>query len=274
MGHRDEGERIMNDDPAALAFIGFPFRLRPVRWLVGRLARMLTRYGRGGDRETLTLSDRDERLIAAVATANPRTVVVLVGGSAIRTGRWRDRVPAVLLAWYPGMEGGRAVADVLTGAEEPGGRLPFAIPADPAHLPFFDAEATEISYDAWWGQRKLDRDCTPAEYPFGFGLGYTTFEIKLVEQHQTTATVRVVNSGARAGATVVQLYATDRDAPRPVHHLVGFRRVELAAGAEATVEVDLDLTPTRQRDPATRIWSPRPGRWDVVAAPHSPGSLA
>ena len=117
------------------------------------------------------------------------------------------------MAWYPGMEGGRAVADVLLGVEEPGGRLPFAIPTDAWHLPYFDAEAKHIVYDAWWGQRQLDRDGHPAAFPFGHGLGYSTFTFQLVHhlagQTAGTATVRVHNTGDRAGATVVQVYAFD-----------------------------------------------------------------
>ncbi|WP_203788298.1 glycoside hydrolase family 3 C-terminal domain-containing protein [Paractinoplanes rishiriensis] len=261
MSHNDEGERIMNED---LSFLGFPLNTRPGRWLVGRLMRVLTRFGRGGDRVRLTLSPRDEELIATVAAAHPRTIVVLIGGSAILMEAWRTKVPAILMAWYPGMEGGRAVADVLTGAEEPGGRLPFAIPTSAGHLPFFDAAADRIEYDAWWGQRKLDRDGHPAAYPFGFGLGYTTFDMSLVSVHGAVATVDVANTGGRPGSTVVQVYAVGE-----VPQLVGFRRVALDAGAATTVDVDLDLTPTLFRDPGTRTWHPRPGSPRFVAAPHS-----
>ncbi|WP_204082563.1 beta-glucosidase [Asanoa ishikariensis] len=269
MGPTDEGERITNDDPASLAFLGFPFTLRPVQRLASWLARRVTRFGPGGDRTRLTLHPHDEGLIAAVTDANPRTVVVVIGGSAIIMEAWRSRVAAILLAWYPGMEGGRAIADILTGAAEPGGRLPVAIPRDAAHLPFFDASARRIRYDAWWGQRKLDRDGHRAAYPFGFGLGYSTFTMTLVGGRR----VRVTNTGDRAGSTVAQVYAFDADADRPVPVLVGFARVALDAGATAEVDVDLDLTPTRQRDPATRTWSQRPGRWQVVAAAHHPDVL-
>ncbi|MDG4826342.1 glycoside hydrolase family 3 C-terminal domain-containing protein [Asanoa sp. WMMD1127] len=273
MGPADEGERITNDDPASFAFLGFPFTLRPVQRLAARLARRATRFGPGGDRTSLTLHGADEALIAAVAAANPRTVVVVIGGSAILMESWRSRVPAILLAWYPGMAGGAAIADILTGAAEPGGRLPFAVPTDADHLPFFDRDAKTIRYDAWWGQRKLDRDGRRAAYPFGFGLGYTTFEIALREVSDV-AGVRVTNTGGRAGSTVVQLYAFDADAERPVPQLIGFQRVALDPGAVTDVEVALDLTPTRRRDPATRTWSRRPGRWRVVAAAHHPDSFA
>ena len=99
----------------------------------------------------------DEDLIRAVAAANLRTavVVVVIGGSAILLDAWRDKVPGILVGWYPGMEGGRALADVLTGAAEPGGRLPVAIPRLAEHLPFFDTDSPKVVYDAWWGQRKL-----------------------------------------------------------------------------------------------------------------------
>ncbi|MEV4617713.1 glycoside hydrolase family 3 C-terminal domain-containing protein [Asanoa sp. NPDC049573] len=266
MGPADEGERITNDNPDAFAFLGFPFTLRPVRRLAALVARWgAARLSPGGDRRSLTLHREDEELITAVAAANPRTVVVVIGGSAIIMTAWQHRVPAILLAWYPGMAGGRAIGDILTGAAEPGGRLPVAIPTHADHLPSFDPDARRIEYDAWWGQRKLDRDGHRAAYPFGFGLGYTTFALTLLSHLDDVATVRVRNTGARAGSTVVQIYAVAEAVPR----LVGFRRVALAPDEEADVDVALDLTPTRERDPATRAWSRRPGHWHLVAAEHS-----
>jgi beta-glucosidase len=273
MNHDDEGERVENDD-IDLSILGFPFTLAPVRWLLSKMPRKNTsQFGRGGDRESLGLHPADERLIAAITAANPRTTVVLIGGSAIIVEAWREKVPAILHAWYPGMEGGRALADVLTGTVEPGGRLPVAIPTDAAHLPFFDSEARTIVYDAWWGQRKLDRDGHAAAFPFGFGLGYTTFEQELLSHSPSSASVRVRNTGLRAGSTVVQVYAVDTAATRPVPQLVGFTRVALNAGGEATVEVELDLTPTRERDPESKTWSTRPGTWALVAALHSPSEF-
>jgi beta-glucosidase len=277
MDHDDEGERVENDD-IDLSILGFPFNLAPVRWLIKHMpVKNKSQFGRGGDRESLTLHPADEQLITAVAQANPRTTVVLVGGSAIIVEAWRQSVPAIVHAWYAGMEGGRALADVLTGEVEPGGRLPVAVPTDEAHLPFFDAEARTITYDAWWGQRKLDRDGHAAAFPFGFGLGYTTFEMELLEHTSSdeagTARAVVRNTGDRSGSTVVQVYAVDTAAEHVVPQLVGFQRVELEAGAGTTVEVDLDLGPTRQRDPRTRTWSRRPGSWAIVAAPHTPSVI-
>jgi beta-glucosidase len=276
MDFDDEGERVENDD-VNLDVFGFPFTFGPFKWLMSVFARNRSHFGRGGDRDALTLHAADEQLIAAVSEVNPRTAVVLIGGSAIIVEAWRERVPAILHAWYPGMEGGHAVADVLTGVAEPGGRLPVAVPTDPAHLPFFDAEARSIVYDASWGQRKLDQDGHAAAFPFGFGLGYTTFEHQLVghtaSETDGTARVRVTNTGATRGSTVVQVYAADSSAARVVPQLVGFTRVGLDSGQSTTVEVELDLTPTRQRDPETRTWSRRPGSWMIVAAQHSPSEI-
>lgn len=271
----DEGERILPPDGESLGLLGFPFNLRPLRWLMSKLpAANGGKFVGGGDRASLRLREEDEELVRAVAAGNPRTVVVVIGGSAILMENWREKVPAIVMAWYPGMEGGRAVADVLLGVEEPGGRLPFAIPTDAWHLPYFDAEAKHIVYDAWWGQRQLDRDGHPAAFPFGHGLGYSTFTFQLVHhlagQTAGTAKVRVHSTGDRAGATVVQVYAFDEEAPRPVFQLLGFQRVALAAGAQADVEVELDLTPIRQRDPESRTWSPRPGSWQIVTAAAAP----
>jgi beta-glucosidase len=273
LGADDEGERIMNTDPGALKVLGFPFNSRLVGWLAGKF--VTSRMGKGGDRASLSLTSHDELLIAAVAQRNPRTVVVLIGGSAITMERWRGRVPTILLAWYPGMEGGRAIADVLLGHEEPGGRLPLAIPANELDLPFFDSEAKQIIYDAWWGQRKLDRDGAPTAFRFGHGLSYTAFDVTLTEHHLDddtgTALAHVRNTGERAGATVAQVYAWDADAERAVPQLIGFRRVELDPGATADVVIDLDLGPVRQRDPETRRWSGRPGSWQLAVDQVSPG---
>jgi beta-glucosidase len=164
---------------------------------------------------------------------------------------------------------------VLLGHEEPGGRLPLAIPANELDLPFFDSEAKQITYDAWWGQRKLDRDGAPTAFRFGHGLGYTAFDVTLTEHHLNddtgTALAHVRNTGERAGATVAQVYAWDADAERAVPQLIGFRRVELDPGATADVVIDLDLGPVRQRDPETRRWSGRPGSWQLTVDQVSPG---
>ncbi len=274
----DEGERMFAEGGPGLHMLGFPFSVRPVRHVLDKItataARLLGQFGSAGDRTSLTLQTEDESLIKAVAAANPRTVVVLIGGSAIVMETWRDKVPAILMGWYPGMEGGHALADVLTGAADPGGRLPVAIPRQAEHLPPFDSHAATVVYDAWWGQRKLDRDGNTAAFPFGFGLGYTTFEMTLLDhtlgEADGTATARVTNTGTRTGSTVVQIYAANSDSPRPVPQLVGFRRVELAAGESTTVDVRLDLTPIRERDIHTGTWSARAGAWRISAAPHSP----
>jgi beta-glucosidase len=281
LGANDEGERILAEDGPGPELFGFPFTLRPVRYVLNKITvkagQLFSQFGRGGDRMTLGLHSEDEDVIRTVAAANPRTVVVVIGGSAILMDSWRDNVPGILMGWYPGMEGGRALADVLTGAAEPGGRLPVAIPRRAEHLPFFDASAPRVVYDAWWGQRKLDRDGNTAAFPFGFGLGYTTFEMRLLGHRagevDGVATVHVTNTGSRTGSTVVQMYAFDSDLPRPVPQLVGFTRVGLAAGENSTADVRLDLNPTREREPRTGTWSRRGGTWRIVAAPHSPDTF-
>ena len=105
----------------------------------------------------------------------------MVAAGAVLTESWRARVPALLMMWYAGMEGGHALADVLTGAHNPSGRLPFSVPTAEEHLPFFDRDATAITYDRFHGQRLLDKLGVRAAFPHGFGLSYTTFEIRHVE---------------------------------------------------------------------------------------------
>ncbi|MFE3985921.1 beta-glucosidase [Nocardia tengchongensis] len=199
----------------------------------------------GFDRTTLRLPGRQDELVAAVAAANPRTVVVVNSGSPVEMP-WRDDVAAVLLTWFPGQEFGSALADVLTGTAEPGGRLPTTWPKtiddvpvlntkpEPDHaLPY--SEGIHIGYRAW-----LKSGVAPA-YPFGHGLGYTTWELDELTVSGRTATVTVRNTGARAGRQVVQAYLSRPDSAvdRPVHWLAGFAVVEAGAGESVTATVEL-----------------------------------
>ena len=122
-------------------------------------------FSTGGDRSALTLHPDDEALIAAVAAANPATVVAIISGSAVVMERWRHQVPAIVQLWYSGMEGGHALADVLLGDVDASGRLPCTIPADEAHLPPFDKDADHVVYDGWHGYWRLARDGNDRRLP-------------------------------------------------------------------------------------------------------------
>lgn len=238
--------------------------------------------GMGGDRSSLRLRPIDESIIAAVAAANPRTVVSIVAAGAVVTEAWRHRVPAVLLQWYAGMEGGHALADVLSGRQDPSGRLPFSIPTSEAHLPPFDRDATSVTYDRFHGQRLLDRLGVEAAFPHGFGLSYTTFAIADATVTGTgsdglTVSVTVRNEGDRDGRHVVQVYGRrGTGAYAGELLLAGFGVVEVVAGGTATVEVDVSLTALAEWDPtARRRVVPEPG--DVVleigAHAHDPTAI-
>ena len=205
----------------------------------------------GGDRRSLRLRPIDADIIRATAAANPRTVVVIVTAGAVITEEWRDEVPAVLISWYNGSEGGTAVADVLLGDHDATGRLPYSIPTDEAHLPLFDIDATAITYDRWHGQRLLDRDGNDPAFPLGFGLSYTTFSIDqvtvtpVIDEH-FDATVTVSNTGHRDGRHIVQLYAVIDAHDFPHRVLVGFTPVWLEAGETTTITIQGSTRPTNR----------------------------
>jgi beta-glucosidase len=195
----------------------------------------------GGDRRSLGLRDDDVALIEAACAQSDRVVVCVIAGSAV-TMPWLDRTAATLITWYPGMEGGHALADVLVGREEPGGRLPFAVPSDESRLVHFDPDATRETYGLLHGQWKLDAEGHPAHLPFGFGLGYTRFELGSASVEAgapPVVRVRASNTGEREGETVVQVYAS----------VPGFRRIRAQAGGDATVSVPLDLRQLAVRTP-------------------------
>lgn len=251
----DEGESLVGMDAAAMRLLGGVARFRPVAAALAGLLRWgVARQGWGGDRRDLRLHAGDVALVRAVARANPRTVVVVVAGGTVVLDPWEQDVAAVLLAWYPGMEGGRAVADVLLGDHEPTGRLPFALPHRRADLPVLDWRARRVVYGRWWGQRKLDRDGVAAAHPFGSGLGYTTFvinglQVGPVVGERFPAVVALANTGARAGRHVVQVYAHLPGAggpDGPVRALLGFAVVRAGPGEVVTARVDCTTRPLQR----------------------------
>lgn len=236
---KDEGEAFVETDADMMGHLALPIRTRLGRRVLSRVARLIGRvfHDGGSDRTSLRLHDHDEALLNTVAGANAKTVAVVLAGGAVLCDRWDRHVGALLLAWYPGMEGGHAIADVLSGKESPAGRLPVSIPRDEADLPYFERTARSIAYDRWWGQRRLDRDGREAAYPFGFGLGYTTFSLSDPKREaDDRVRVTVTNTGERPGRTVVQLYELADEHPKRV--LAGFVAVSLAPGAKKDVRIE------------------------------------
>ena len=232
----------------------------------------------GGDRVSLRLHADEVTLIRAVAAVNPRTVVALVAGSAVVISEWDDAVPAVVQSWYPGMEGGHGLADVLLGRVDATGRLPFSVPADEADLPVFDAGADAFTYDGWHGYWHLARQGSIPAYPFGFGLSYTTFVVEGVTASVdgtilgVSASVR--NTGGRRGSDVVQVFARRRQSSRP-ERLVGFARTEVAPGESTAITVTIPIAALAERDTGSHAMVVRPGPYDLRIARHAndPGTV-
>ncbi|MEV6047146.1 beta-glucosidase family protein [Streptomyces xanthochromogenes] len=216
----------------------------------------------GFDRRDLRLPGRQDDLVRAVAAVNPRTVVVVNSGSPVELP-WREEVAAVLLSWFPGQEGGAALADVLLGHAEPGGRLPTTWPAGLADAPVTEVRPTDgqLPYEEglFIGYRGYDRAGVAPAYPFGHGLGYTGWEYESLEVTPAQAKVRVRNTGTREGRETVQIYlAPVADAvERPVRWLAGFASVAAAAGESVEVEIPL-------RGRAFEVWDEEAGAWTFV----------
>ncbi|MGD0993158.1 MAG: glycoside hydrolase family 3 C-terminal domain-containing protein, partial [Gemmatimonadales bacterium] len=195
----------------------------------------------GGDRTSLDLPAAQERLLERVAQMGKPTVLVLLNGSALAVAWAEEHVPAILDAWYPGQAGGTAIANVLFGDYNPGGRLPVTFYKSVNDLPAFDDyRMTGRTYRYFEG--------TPL-YPFGYGLSYTTFAYDALRtsagalrgNDTLTVSVDVRNTGSRAGDEVVQLYVRHLGSavPRPKRELRGFRRITLQPGERRTVEFRL-----------------------------------
>jgi beta-glucosidase len=214
----------------------------------------------GGDRISLRLDDEDRKLIQEIGPVNKNSVVVLIGGSAIIVEEWKNSVNSIIHAFYPGMEGGTAVAKVLFGDVNPGGKLPFSVAADESHYPPFDRLANEVTYDRYHGYIRLDHEDRKAAFPFGFGLSYTTFTqdsaLVRVNDDDIEVSVNVTNTGHRTGDQVVQLYVGfDNSAVEREHKLLkGFMRVTLSPGETRTVKITCPFEKLMWYNPESKRW--------------------
>jgi len=228
------------------------------------------RVTRGGDRTSLALPPAHEAMIHAALAANPRVAVSLVAGSAVVTESWRHQVPALLQSFYGGMEGGRALADVLFGAVNPSGKLPFTVPADEADLPYFDKDADDIEYGPLHGYTLFDMTGAEAAFPFGSGLSYTRFGYRALKavrrDDRIDVTVAVTNLGGRAGEEVVQLYVgfPGEIVQRPAKLLRGFQRVALAPGETKIARFAVPMHDLRWWNPGLRGWVLEPGQHRIL----------
>jgi beta-glucosidase len=242
----------------------------------------------GEDRWGIDLPGRQDELVSVVARANPRTVVVLQTGGPVRMP-WLAEVPAVLQAWFPGQEAGHAIADVLLGQAEPGGRLPQTFPRgledDPTHPLTPDVQypgaGGKVLYreGLFTGYRHVDRAGTQPLFPFGFGLGYSSFELSglvvspasLGPGETLAVALTVANTGSRAGSTVVQVYVRDLEASldRPDKELKAFAKLHLEPGQAQAVQLTLDMRSLAYFDDVQQAWVAEPGEFELLVGQSS-----
>jgi beta-glucosidase len=236
----------------------------------------------GADRP-YNLSAAQSKLIDSVASVNKQTVVVMEAGGNIAMKTWIDSVPALVDAWYPGRAGGRALAEVLFGETNPSGHLPDTFekdwPDSPAFGNYPGTDHVDYAEGIYVGYRWYDKKKIEPRFPFGYGLSYTSFEIKNLKLAPgtdlnafVTATVDVTNTGHRDGAAVAQLYVrppADESVDRPVQELKGFGRVELAAGETKSVTIPLDDRSFAHWDVQAHSWKVVPGSYEIAVGQFS-----
>ncbi|MGD0512890.1 MAG: glycoside hydrolase family 3 C-terminal domain-containing protein [Terriglobales bacterium] len=236
------------------------------------------------DRTTLDLPAGQDELVQAIAKVNRNTIVVFNAGAPVNVSRWVGEVPSVLDVWFGGQEIGHAIADVLFGDVNPSGKLPFSFINDFKESPAYGnypGENLHVKYaeGIYVGYRYFDKHSITPQFPFGYGLSYTSFgysDLKIkpgkAASGQTfEVSLKLRNQGKRAGAEVVELYVHDghSSVDRPVKELKGFRRVELAPGKSATVNFKLDKNSLSYYSTQKKDWIAEPGTFDVLVGASS-----
>ncbi len=237
----------------------------------------------GFDRTSLSLPGEQVQLIKAVTAVNKRTVVVLNSGAPVLMDEWLAQTPALVAAWFPGEEGGNALVDILLGVVSPSGKLPVTFlkrwEDSPAFGNYPGSGSVNYAEGVFVGYRHFDRNNLEVLFPFGHGLSYTTFAYSNLSavplETGSTMTVQVSvevkNTGTRSGAEVIQFYVRPPASPveRPLKELKGFRKVTLAPGETATVEVMLDFRSFAYYDEGAKAWTVSPGTYQVLAGSSS-----
>ena len=239
----------------------------------------------GSDRRDLKMPGGQDELLDKVIAANPKTVVVLMGGGALEMGPWLGQVRALLYDWYPGMEGGNALARVLFGDVNPSGKLPCTFPkrlADsPAHaLNAYPGTNGTVTYTEGLlvGYRWFDTKNIEPLFPFGYGLSYTTFKysgLKIVRGKNPNRDIQVefelANTGKREGAEAAQVYVepVKSSVTRPTKELKSFAKVTLKPGEKKTVSVTLDKSAFAFYDPNQKAWVSEKGEYKIVVGSSS-----
>ena len=239
--------------------------------------------GGSRDRIDLNLPDAQQRLIEALAAANPRTIVTLFNGGPLAMP-WESKVAALIEAWYPGQEGGRALAKILFGDTNPSGRLPDTLAyrlEDHASAQNYPGDGERVFYreGLFIGYRHFDAAKIEPHFPFGFGLSYTTFEIsepmldaaRFPAGNDVHVTTKVRNTGSRAGKEVVQLYVRPLNPPvkRPDKELRAFQKIELHPGEEKALTFIVTGRDFAFYDTSTAQWQTAPGEYEILVGHHS-----
>ncbi|MEO7045577.1 MAG: glycoside hydrolase family 3 C-terminal domain-containing protein [Ferruginibacter sp.] len=229
------------------------------------------------DKPDMKMPFGQDELIKAVLKANPKTVVVLVGGGAIDMTQWVNETPSILQSWYAGMEGGNALAKIIFGEVNPSGKLPMSFPKkledNPSYaLGEYPGDGKNVHYydDIYVGYRYYDTYKVEPQFAFGHGLSYTSFEysdLKLsAEGKNATATFTVKNTGKVAGAETAELYVHQEKSllPRPEKELKGFDKVMLQPGEQKTVTIKLDENAFQYFNDVENEWVMDPGTFDIL----------
>jgi beta-glucosidase len=238
-----------------------------------------TQKGTGGDRDSLKLCEEEIALIQTIVAINPNTIVSLIAGSVITVEEWYNDVPAILMSWYSGQEGGTALAKIFFGHINPSGKLPFTVPQKEEDLPFFDKNAEEITYEYYLGYTLFDQQEHQARFPFGFGLSYTTFtysnlRVNANEYSPTdtiTISVDVSNTGDTAGDEVIQLYSGYENPSVERHHkdLRGFKRITLDPQESKMITFSLQAQSLAYYSPDSATWIVDPISYHIWVGPNA-----
>ena len=233
------------------------------------------------DKDLFDLPIEDIELIKKSVQENPKTVVVLISGSPIGMEGWIDNIPALVEAWYPGMEGGHAIANILFGDVNPSGKLPLTFPKKLSDSPAHKSTKTfpgddKVLYDEgiFVGYRHFDMKNIEPLFPFGYGLSYTTFEYenlkiskdKVAEDKIFTISCDIINSGEFIGAEIVQLYIQDVEASveRPLKELKGFKKILLKPGEKGTATFEIDISALSFYDEKNNCWKAEKGFFNIL----------